>query len=62
MLRWDCTEGILFHCDVVFVVARQPVIVLSALLCWVCSCYFAFERVEDQAGEARFKVEQMNCM
>lgn len=45
--------GSLFHSEVVFVVAWQPVTILSALLCVVCiTVLFAFERMEHWAGKA----------
>lgn len=44
-------------------VIKQPVIVESAPFCAVCSfVIFAFERIEDQAGELQFKVEWMDYL
>lgn len=46
-----------------FVVARPPVIVLSALYCMICSfVIFGFEKLENQVGKVYFKMELMNCL
>lgn len=48
-----------WHC----VVAKQPLIVLSAVLWIYCSFdIYAFERVEDQVDEPQFKLEHMDCL
>lgn len=51
MLRWDCIGKM--EALYIFVVARVPAVILSAIVCVVCSfVMFACERVEYKAGEA----------
>lgn len=52
-----------FICASECLVAKQPVIVLRTLFCSIRHfVVLAFARLDNQASEAQFRVEQMDCM